>query len=104
MESSTSTGAWWMIGLIVTVLIAPSWLAWWNSRVNKQELRANGGSSFRDAFDEHVREQRAHNALMVARMDEGARMIGNHSDRLAVLEGKPCPHDPNLHYPVSRSA
>lgn len=98
MDSSTSAGAWWMIGLIVTVLIAPSWLAWWNSRVSKKEMRANGGSSFRDAFDEHVAEQRAHNMLVIARLDNGAQLLGDHSDRLAVLEGKPCPHDPNPHF------
>lgn len=36
------------IGVIVTALIAPTWLAWWNSRIARKEFQPNGGSSLAD--------------------------------------------------------
>jgi len=88
-------GAWAFGTILITALVAPSWLAWWNSRFTKNEMRNNGGGSFRDAIDQLAADQKAHSSLVLARLDAGARMLGNHSDRLAVLESRPCPHDPN---------
>lgn len=36
------------IGGIIAVLVAPTWLAWWNSRIAKKQVTHNGGSSMMD--------------------------------------------------------
>lgn len=37
----------WAI-LILTLLAAPTWMAWWNARVARREVTANGGKSMAD--------------------------------------------------------
>lgn len=37
-----------LIGAIVTGGIVPTWLAWWNSRVARKQLKPNGGTSIVD--------------------------------------------------------
>lgn len=50
VASAESISTAWLVfaGLLVTALIAPTWLSWWNSRVAKKELKPNGGSSMKD--------------------------------------------------------
>lgn len=53
-----SDNAWVFAGLVVATILAPTWLAWWNTHTAKLErdklaaqLKPNGGSSLRDAID-----------------------------------------------------
>tara|TARA_R110000868_G_scaffold160658_2_gene390386 strand:+ start:652 stop:921 length:270 start_codon:yes stop_codon:yes gene_type:complete len=50
--------AWVFFGVIVATVLAPTWLAWWNThtaKADREQLAAqllpNGGSSMRDAID-----------------------------------------------------
>lgn len=79
-------GAWTFAGVVVTFLLAPTWMAWWNSRVAKREVRSNGGSSLRDAVDRVKTTVDAHHHEVIARLDHGAAVMADHSDRIAVLE------------------
>lgn len=36
---------------LITALIAPTWLSWWNTRQTKKEFKPNGGSSIRDSLN-----------------------------------------------------
>lgn len=53
-----SDNAWVFAGLVVASVLAPTWLAWWNTHTAKSErdavaaqMKPNGGSSLRDAID-----------------------------------------------------
>lgn len=44
--------------LLVTAIIAPTWLAWWNSKISRdaaaeaeRQTKPNGGKSMRDSLD-----------------------------------------------------
>jgi hypothetical protein len=41
----------WAISLVVAAILAPTWLGWWNTHLNKKELKTNGGSSLKDKVD-----------------------------------------------------
>ncbi len=49
MESPTEWLDW--VWLVVALLLIPTWLAWWNSRLTRKEFKTNGGSSMRDKVD-----------------------------------------------------
>lgn len=36
---------------LITALVAPTWLSWWNTRQTKKEFKPNGGSSIRDSLN-----------------------------------------------------
>ena len=40
-----------LIGAIVTATLAPTWLAWWNSRLARKQLTTNGGDSALDKIN-----------------------------------------------------
>lgn len=40
-----------IIGAVVTALIAPTWLSWWNTKQTKKEFKPNGGSSIKDSLN-----------------------------------------------------
>jgi PAS domain-containing protein len=40
-----------LIGTIIAALIAPTWLAWWNTRQTAKEFKPNGGSSIKDSLN-----------------------------------------------------
>lgn len=52
-----------IIAIIIGV-VAPTWLAWWNSRFTKKEMKHNGGKSFRDDFDKLARTVRNQNQIL----------------------------------------
>lgn len=67
---------------IVTALIAPTWLAWWNSRITrvnaeeaKAELKENGGSSTKDQVKQ-VNEK----------LDLVLTHLSNHDDRFELMK------------------
>lgn len=39
------------IAIILTLIAAPTWLAWWNARVTRRELSTNGGRTVADKLD-----------------------------------------------------
>lgn len=49
-ESSQQTIA----GVIVLAILAPTWMAWWNSRLAKKQIQPNGGSSLKDQVTDIV--------------------------------------------------
>lgn len=67
-----------LIGLIVTALIAPTWLAWWNARVARKQLQPNGGTSIADKV-----------TRIEARVD-------NHSEKFDHIDSKLDHHDSKL--------
>jgi PAS domain S-box-containing protein len=38
-------------GVVIVAIIAPTWLAWWNTRQTAQQFKPNGGASMRDALN-----------------------------------------------------
>jgi ribosomal protein S18 len=53
-----------IIVALITTVIAPTWLSWWNSRVQKKEMMPNGGSSFRDEFNVMRKQVTAHGKIL----------------------------------------
>lgn len=59
MVSLTDSG--WgppLVLAVITVVVAPTWLAWWNSRISRRsaaeaarQTQPNGGKSMRDVLD-----------------------------------------------------
>ena len=68
-----------LVALIVTVG------AWWQARRNGNQMKPNAGSSLRDAVD---RIEAALKHEVIPRLDRGAELIADHSDRITVLEAK----------------
>lgn len=44
-------GLYTLIGVVITALIAPTWLSWWNTKQTKKEFKPNGGSSIKDSLN-----------------------------------------------------
>lgn len=50
-SAGNNTGLWMVIGLIITAIVAPTWLSWWNTKQTAKQFRPNGGSSIRDSLN-----------------------------------------------------
>lgn len=49
MLAVISEGTWTIItGLMISALVAPTWLGWWNSRLARKQVLPNGGASLKD--------------------------------------------------------
>ncbi len=48
MQSGDSGTKWVVLALILTTVVAPTWLGWWNARITKKQVTPNGGSSLKD--------------------------------------------------------
>ena len=40
-----------IVTVLITAVVAPTWLSWWNTRQTAKEFRPNGGSSIRDSLN-----------------------------------------------------
>jgi PAS domain-containing protein len=40
-----------IIATLITAIVAPTWLSWWNTRQTIREFKPNGGSSVRDSLN-----------------------------------------------------
>lgn len=40
-----------IVGLVITAIVAPTWLSWWNTKQTKKEFKPNGGSSIKDSLN-----------------------------------------------------
>jgi PAS domain-containing protein len=40
-----------LVGTVIAALVAPTWLAWWNTRQTAKEFRPNGGASVKDSLN-----------------------------------------------------
>lgn len=79
-----------LIGAICTGLIAPTWLAWWNSRVAKKQLQPNGGTSIADKIARieqrqsidhgRLRNMEARQKIASDKMDIMEEKVDNHID------------------------
>lgn len=51
LENASQNQLLTFLGLILTAIIAPTWLSWWNTRQTKREFKPNGGSSIKDSLN-----------------------------------------------------
>lgn len=40
-----------IVTVVISAIIAPTWLSWWNTRQTAKEFKPNGGSSIRDSLN-----------------------------------------------------
>lgn len=40
-----------IITVVISAIVAPTWLSWWNTRQTAKEFKPNGGSSIRDSLN-----------------------------------------------------
>lgn len=51
LAETSQTGLFALAGVIITAIVAPTWLSWWNTKQTKKEFKPNGGSSIRDSLN-----------------------------------------------------
>jgi uncharacterized protein YktB (UPF0637 family) len=82
--------------VLITSILAPSWLSWWNSRVSKKEMQTNGGKSFRDDFNKLVETvnkqgavQKNHTRILDKQNTQLTNIVNNQKemqDRISTVE------------------
>lgn len=63
---------------MVAAILTPTWLAWWNARIAKREVRPNGGSSLNDKVTRNAEStERLHD-----KVDVQGLVLDRHSDQI----------------------
>jgi len=62
-----------LFGLVVTALVAPTWMAWWNARITKQQIAQSRHRSIEDHDD------------LANKMNDIQARLGYHSGQIEII-------------------
>jgi hypothetical protein len=71
-----------LVGIVVTVLVAPTWLGWWNSRTAKKQVTPNGGNSLKDQITTIAVNQLAQDV----KLDTISEVQGKHTEEIKTIK------------------